>query len=228
MSSNKPVVGQAAINRRCCIGVKTGWWLVILFTGFCVGNIALAYRAHCQAPTAPSHRTMARTGHFVLPAMLYGYVHQDSNGRINLIHPLTYRLATDSANCVSVSVSVVKPDSAMGTTVMLQSPVIQAHVKGYLDSLRIGLVRSGYEAARIAYRQVMDTTIQSVFIPGYTLAVVVRGHGEAVIRFAYWYVIQGWLLQIRATMPASEMATSTLPLFAREVISDVVRDVLGR
>ena len=142
-------------------------------------------------------------------------------------HAIRYRYADYSTGALVVSISRLRPDSAQTSSVAMSHRFLQTQAKRYLDSLPLGLTNGAYEAYKIAYSQIADTTIKQVAVPGYTLSVAVRRQGTVALRFLYWYTIQGWVVQVRATMPAAKMATSTLPLFVHDLAEHVVHQILA-
>ena len=143
---------------------------------------------------------------------------------------MTYRYADDSANTLTVSVSRLSLDSTHTPSLVMSHRFLQNQAKSYLDSLPLGVTDGVYDAYKVAYSRSVCTyhdDPQQLSIPGYALPVAVRRQGTVALRFVYWYVIQGWVVQVRATMPAAQIATSTLPLFVNGLVSQVVHQVLA-
>jgi hypothetical protein len=194
------------------LGVSWVWSVSLVLPGL-LGAQAL--------PHAPAH-----SAGFPLPSKLHGYVRQDANPVVSPAHMVPYRDADDSSNTLVVSISRLQPDATSPLSVETAHRLLQTQAKGYLDSLPLGATHGQYEIYKVAYSQVADTMIQHIAVPGYALSVAVRHQGTVALRFVYWYAIQGWLVQIRATMPAAMVATSTLPLFVQDLADYIVLQVL--
>lgn len=160
-----------------------------------------------------------------LPSKLRGYILQDSILSSSPSHGMIYHYADDSVSMLTVSISRLRSDIAHLPSIEISHRILQIHATKYADSLPLGVTEGAYDTYKIAYSQTADTTIHQMSIPGYTLSVAVRSHGTMGIRFLYWYLVHGWLVQVRAVMPEAEMATSTLPLFVNDLIGNLVHQV---
>jgi hypothetical protein len=199
-------------------------WRIALFFGSVWAAGLVPPSPVCAQQTAHSFTHLTS---FSLPSRLHGYVRQDSSTVVSPLHQALYRSADDSTNILVVSVSRLQFDATHPSSIEALHRILQTQAQRYLDSLPLGVTQGAYDAYRIAYHHVMDTTIKQVAVPGYTLSVAVRRQGTVALRFLYWYTIQGWLVQVRATMPEAKMATSTLPLFVHDLAGHVVRQVLA-
>lgn len=227
-SSAATLLRYLQMNRETTqVRSRHDWQCLLLLSGVWSANLVLPYPIVAQTPVSLSARAAMRDSAFSMPSTLQGYMRQDSSAWISQVHPVSYRSVADSANTVVISIRRLAPDSTPIPSITTAHRILQAEVKCYLDSLPGGETTGAYEAYKIAYQQVADTTIQSLSIPGYTLSVAIRRQGAVTLRFMYWYVIQGWLVQAYATMPATAITTSTLPLFVHELVGHMVREVLA-
>jgi hypothetical protein len=195
------------------------WRRTVIVSGIWLAGLVRPGHIGAQTPSHPSPRVVG----FLLPSTLHGYVCQDSSPWISPAHTIHYGYADDSTNTVVVSMSHLRLDATQTSSLVMSHRFLQTQAKSYLDSLPLGVIHGAYDAYKIAYSQVSDMTIQQMSIPGYTLSVVVRRQGTVALRFVDWYAIQGWVIQVRATMPAAQMATSTLPLFIHDLVGQLVR-----
>jgi hypothetical protein len=116
-------------------------------------------------------------------------------------------------------------DSTLTSSITTSHRSLETQADRYLDSLQQGLINEAYDAYKVAYRQDADTIIHALPIPGYTLSVVFRHQNTMTIQFIYWYLIQGWIIELRCMMPATQMASSPLPLFVNTVVDQATLDL---